>query len=150
MIVLGADMHKRSHTLAAVAASTGELVGDKTIAVGDRGFADALAWAAGLDDDRLWALEDCRHVSGAFERFLLVHGERVVRVATRLMAGERRAGRDRGKSDRVDAIAVARRRCARASSGCRWPSWPASSSRSGCWSITANGWSGCAPRSTTT
>ncbi len=108
MIVLGADMHKRSHTLAAVAASTGELVGDRTIAVGDRGFADALAWAAGLGDDRLWALEDCRHVSGAFERFLLVHGERVVRVATRLMAGERRAGRDRGKSDRIDAIAVAR------------------------------------------
>jgi hypothetical protein len=81
MIVLGADMHKRSHTLAAVAASTGELVGDETIPVGDRGFAAALAWAGGLGDDRVWALEDCRHVSGAFERFLLVHGERVVRVA---------------------------------------------------------------------
>jgi transposase len=61
MIVLGADMHKRSHTVAAVAASTGELVGDNTIAVGDRGFADALAWAAGLGGDRVWALEDCRH-----------------------------------------------------------------------------------------
>ena len=36
------------------------------------------------------------------------HGERVVRVATRLMAGERRSGRERGKSDRIDAIAVAR------------------------------------------
>jgi transposase len=108
MIVLGADMHKRSHTLAAVAAGTGELAGEKTIAVGDRGFADALAWAAGLDGERVWALEDCCHVSGAFERFLLVHGERVVRVATRLMAGERRAGRDRGKSDRIDARAVAR------------------------------------------
>ena len=38
----------------------------------------------------------------------LVSGERVVRVATRLMAGERRGGRERGKSDRIDAIAVAR------------------------------------------
>jgi transposase len=92
MIVLGADMHKRSHTLAAVAANTGELLGDETIQVGDCGFAAALDWASGLGDDRVWALEDCRHVSGAFERFLLVHGERVVRVATRLMAGERRAG----------------------------------------------------------
>src|SRR3954463_14799362 len=64
MIVLGADMHKRSHTLAAVAASTGELLGDNTIAVGERGFAAALDWAAGLGDDRIWALEDCRHVSG--------------------------------------------------------------------------------------
>jgi transposase len=108
MIVLGADMHKRSHTLAAVGASTGELLGEQTIQVGARGFAAALAWAGGLGDDRVWALEDCRHVSGAFERFLLLHGERVVRVATRLMAGERRAGRDRGKSDHIDALAVAR------------------------------------------
>jgi transposase len=108
MIVLGADMHKRSHTLAAVAARTGELLGEETIQVGDRGFAAALAWAGGVGEDRVWALEDCRHVSGAFERFLIVHGERVVRVATRLMAGERRAGRDRGKSDRIDALAVAR------------------------------------------
>jgi transposase len=108
MIVLGADMHKRSHTIAAVAAVSGELLGDKTIPVGDRGFSVALDWADGLEDERVWALEDCRHVSAAFERFLLVHGERVVRVATRLMAGERRGGRDRGKSDRIDAVAVAR------------------------------------------
>jgi transposase len=108
MIVLGADMHKSSHTIAAVAAPTGELLGDKTIQVGDRGFADALDWARDLGAERVWALEDCRHVSGAFERFLLVSGERVVRVATRLMAGERRGARDRGKSDRIDALAVAR------------------------------------------
>ena len=107
-MVLGADMHKSSHTVAAVAAATGELRGDQTIGVGRRGFATALEWARGLDDERVWALEDCRHVSGAFERFLLVNGERVVRVATRLMAGERRASRARGKSDRIDALAVAR------------------------------------------
>jgi transposase len=108
MIVLGADMHKSSHTLAAVVDTSGELRGEKTIQVGDQGFAAALDWARGIGDDRLWALEDCRHVSGAFERFLLVRGERVVRVGTRLMAGARRGGRDRGKSDRIDAIAVAR------------------------------------------
>jgi transposase len=56
----------------------------------------------------VWALEDCRHVSGALERFLISRGERVVRVSTRLMAGTRRWSRDRGKSDRIDAIAVAR------------------------------------------
>ena len=89
-------------------ATTGELLGDKTVKVGERGFAAALDWARGLDDERVWALEDCRHVSGAFERFLLVRGERVVRVATRLMAGERRGGRERGKSDLIDALAVAR------------------------------------------
>jgi transposase len=81
MIVLGADMHTGSHTIAAVAAVSGELLGDKTVPVGDRGSSAALDWAYGLEDERVWALEDCRHVSGAFERFLLVHGERVVRVA---------------------------------------------------------------------
>ena len=51
-----------------------------------------------------WALEDCRHVSGALERFLIARGERVVRVSTRLMAGTRRSSRERGKSDRIDAV----------------------------------------------
>jgi transposase len=108
MMVLGADMHKGSHTVAAVAATTGELLGDKTVEVGQRGFTVVLDWARGLGAERVWALEDCRHVCGSFARFLLVRGERVVRVATRLMAGERRGGRDRGKSDPIDALAVAR------------------------------------------
>ena len=60
MIVLGADMHKSSHTIAAVSAISGELLGDKTIQVGDRGFAAALDWARGLGAERVWALEDCR------------------------------------------------------------------------------------------
>src|SRR3954453_17910084 len=108
MIVLGADMHKRSHTVAAIAASTGEGLGDRTIGVGEPGFVALLDWARGFGDDRAWALEDCRHVSSSFERFLLASGERVVRVPTKLMSEARRAGRDRGKSDRIDALAVAR------------------------------------------
>ncbi len=108
MIVLGADLHKRSHTIAAVAAATGEVIGETTGRVTMRGFADLVDWARGQDADRVWALEDCRHVSGSFERFLIGRGERVVRVATRLMAGERRSSRARGKSDSIDAIAVAR------------------------------------------
>src|SRR3954452_25132863 len=108
MIVVGADMHKRSHTVAAIAATTGEAVGDKTIQVGEAGFIALLDWARGFGSDRAWALEDCRHVSSSFERFLLASGERVVRVATKLMSDARRAGRDRGKSDRIDALAVAR------------------------------------------
>jgi transposase len=108
MIVLGADMHKGSHTVAAVTAPMGELVAEKTVKVGERGFAAILDWARALGGVRVWALEDCRQVSGSFERFLLVSGERVVRVATRLMAGARKGGRERGKSDVIDAIAVAR------------------------------------------
>jgi transposase len=69
MIVLGADTHKRSHTIAAVAAVTGELLGEQTGAVGRRGFGALLRWARGLDGERVWAIEDCRHVSGSLERF---------------------------------------------------------------------------------
>ena len=46
MIVLGADTHKRSHTIAAVAAGTGELLGEKTVQVGARGFEELLRLGA--------------------------------------------------------------------------------------------------------
>jgi len=108
MIVLGADTHKRSHTIAAVSAATGELLGEKTVAVGAAGFGSLVVWARGLEGERVWALEDCRHVSGSFERFLLARGERIVRVLTKLMAEARKGGRQRGKSDSIDSIAVAR------------------------------------------
>jgi Transposase len=42
------------------------------------------------------------------ERQLLTAGEELVRVSPKLMAPERRAGRARGKSDAIDALAVAR------------------------------------------
>ena len=108
MIVLGADTHKRSHTVAAVAAGTGELLGEQTVAVGRRGFDALLQWARGLDEDRVWALEDCRHVSGSLERFLIERGERVLRIPTHLTAAARKSARQRGKSDLIDALTVAR------------------------------------------
>lgn len=108
MIVLGADAHKRSHTIAAVDAAMGQVLGEKTVAVGARGFAALVVWARGLGGERVWALEDCRQVSGSFERSLIARGERVLRVPTKLMAETRRSARSRGKSDSIDAIAVAR------------------------------------------
>src|SRR4051795_7674849 len=108
MIVLGADTHKRSHTVAAVAAATGELLGEQTVAVGRRGFGALLRWARGLDGERVWALEDCRHVSGSLERFLVGRGERVLRIPTHLTAKARGSARRRGKSDPLEALNVAR------------------------------------------
>jgi transposase len=83
-------------------------VGERTVQVGAKGFGALVLWARGLGCERVWALEDCRHVSGSFERFLVERGERVVRVTTKLMADSRRRARGRGKSDSIDAIAVAR------------------------------------------
>jgi transposase len=108
MIVLGADTHKRSHTIAAVSATTGELLGEQTVLSGAKGSAALLGWARGLGAERVWALEDCRHVSGSLERFLIERGERVLRVHSKVMAASRREARGRGKSDSIDALAVAR------------------------------------------
>jgi transposase len=108
VIVIGVDPHKQSHTAAAVEQSTGELRGDRTVQARGVGHEQLLAWARSLAGERLWALEDCRHVSVSLERFLLASGERVVRVPPKLMAGVRRGGRQRGKSDAIDALAVAR------------------------------------------
>src|SRR6187200_1555253 len=108
MIVLGADTHKRSHTIAAVAAATGEWLGEQTVAVDRRGFGALLRRARGLDGERAWALEDCRHVSGSLERFLIERGERVLRIPTHLTANARKSARRRGKSDAIDALNVAR------------------------------------------
>src|SRR4051795_10652658 len=100
MIVFGADAHKRSHTIAAISAATGELLGEQTVQVGANGFAALVLWSRELGSQRVWAIEDCRHVSGSFERFLIARGERVLRVTTTLMADTRRGARARGKSDR--------------------------------------------------
>jgi transposase len=53
-------------------------------------------------------VEGCRHVTGRLERDLLAAGELVVRVPPRLMAGARQAVRTPGKSDPIDALAIAR------------------------------------------
>ena len=115
MIVIGVDPHKQTHTAAVVDAAVGELRGERTVRARRLGHEQLLEWARACGEERLWALEDCRHVSVSLERFLLASGERVVRVPPKLMAGARRAARERGKSDGIDALAVARA-CLRESS----------------------------------
>jgi transposase len=108
MIVIGTDTHKRTHTAVAVVGATGELAGELTARAQPTGFLEMLAWARRLGAKRIWAIEDCRHVSAGLERFLIGRGERVVRVAPKLMGASRKAVRHAGKSDQIDALAIAR------------------------------------------
>jgi transposase len=108
MIVIGADTHKRTHALAAVDAGTGRQRGARQIGAEEPGYLTAVRWARGLDDERVWAIEDCRHVSRRFEQALIAAGERVVRVAPHRMGASRRGEREPGKSDQIDALAIAR------------------------------------------
>jgi transposase len=108
VIVLGIDPHKKSHTAVALEAATGELLAELTVPTTEHGHETLLGWARGLSPERRFALEDCRHVSGRLERFLIARGESCVRVPPKLMAGARRSARRRGKSDAIDAACVAR------------------------------------------
>jgi transposase len=80
MIVIGVDTHKRNHMLVAVDGQTGGLLGQRAIAASDAGSLDALRFASELEQERVWAIEDCRHVSARLEASLIAAGERVIRV----------------------------------------------------------------------
>ena len=108
MVVVGADVHKRSHTFVAVDA-VGKQLGQLTVEATTKGHHQALAWARkSFPGEVVWAVEDCRHLSARLERDLLTAGQRVVRVPPKMMALVRASARTRGKSDPIDALAVAR------------------------------------------
>jgi len=104
MIVIGVDVHKRSVTAVAVD-EAGRMLDERTVLVGSD---ELIGWASALDGQRLWAVEDCRLLTPWLERQLLEGGEELVRVSPKLTVPQRRAGRTRGKSDPIDALAVAR------------------------------------------
>jgi transposase len=106
MVTLGGDSHKRTHTLVAVD-DNGRQLGERTVAATPAGHMEALDWA-GHWPERRWALENCRHLSRVLERDLLSAGEAVIQVSPKLMGMARRTGREPGKSDPIDALAVAR------------------------------------------
>jgi transposase len=108
MVVVGSDVHKRTHTFVAVDVA-GRKLGEITVKAEHQGHDRAIRWARERfgQVDR-WAVEDCRHLSARLEIDLLEAGEAVVRVPPKLMAEQRRLARTRGKSDPIDALAVAR------------------------------------------
>lgn len=110
MVMIGTDSHKQTHTVVALD-QVGRRLGIKTVRANSEGHFALVAWAAqfaDVDEEGVcFALEDCRHLTRRLESDLLAAGQRVVRVPTRLMAGARRASREPGKSDPIDAEAVA-------------------------------------------
>jgi transposase len=108
MVVVGADVHKRTHTFVAVD-EVGKKLGQLTVKADGKGHDKAMCWARReFGEDLVWAIEDCRHLSARLEMDLLDAGQAVVRVPAKLMAQVRSSARTRGKSDPIDALAVAR------------------------------------------
>ncbi|HKF88115.1 MAG TPA: transposase [Propionibacteriaceae bacterium] len=107
MVIVGIDAHKRSHTAVAIDAF-GRKLGQRTTGTTSEDHLALLGWAEQFGSQRIWAVEDCRHLSRRLEADLLGAGESIVRVPTKLMAHARDAARSYGKSDPIDALAVAR------------------------------------------
>jgi transposase len=115
MVVVGTDVHKRTHTFVVVD-GVGKKLGHKTFKATGPGHDEAIRWvhaefaeAIAADPDGLrWGIEDCRHLSARLEIDLLDADQQVVRVPAKLMAQTRSSARTRGKSDPIDALAVAR------------------------------------------
>jgi transposase len=108
MVIVGIDAHKRTHTAVAID-EIGRRLGSKTTtSTTSEANLELLRWVDGFGPDRRFAVEDCRHLSRRLEADLLAAGEVLVRVPPKLMAHARDAARTYGKSDPIDALAVAR------------------------------------------
>lgn len=107
MVTIGIDAHKRTHTVVIVD-EQGRQLATKTVGTSTVDHLALLSWAKKYGDELAWAVEDCRHLSRRLERDLLTAGEQIVRVPPKLMANMRDSARTFGKSDPIDALAIAR------------------------------------------
>jgi transposase len=107
MVTIGIDAHKRSHTAVACDEHGRELAQRRT-GTSSAEHRALIAWSAAVGEQRRFAVEDCRALSRRLERDLLAAGEQVLRVPPKLMAKARSGGRSYGKSDAIDALAIAR------------------------------------------
>ena len=135
MIVIGADTHKSTRTIAAVEAARPVCWKKRTAAARPAGFGELLLWARaktppgsghpGLPARLWWS-----------ERFLIARGERVVRVAPKMMA-RARTSRVSAASPTASTRSLSReRRSPKVQSACLSPPRRCRA-RSGCWSMTA-------------
>lgn len=106
MVTIGIDAHKLSHTLVAIDEHGAQLA-ELTVKANAEGHDEAMEWAREWPEHE-WAVEDCRHVTRNLERDLLRGDAKVLRVPPALTATHRRSDRRPGKSDPIDALAVAR------------------------------------------
>jgi transposase len=107
MLTIGVDAHKRVHQAIALD-DRGQVVAAWRGPNAPQAWAELRTWAEGLGEVRRWGIEGAHTYGHGLAQFLVSAGEVVHDVNPRLTAGERRYARRRGKTDRLDAEAVAR------------------------------------------
>lgn len=107
MLTIGVDAHKRVH--AAVALDDAGREVDRWRGPNRLDGWEALrAWAEPLGAERQWGIEGAGQYGRGLAQLLVASDETVWEVNPRQTAAMRRGGRQRGKTDRLDAMAVAR------------------------------------------
>jgi transposase len=109
MVTIGVDAHKRLHVATALD-ERGQELGHRQAANTPEGWAALLSWAVQLCDGipRQWGIEGAGYYGHGLAQMLLADGETVYDINPRWTADSRRRSRHPGKSDRFDALAVAR------------------------------------------
>ncbi len=103
--VVGVDTHRDQHVLSVVAAPTGAVVAQRSVAASGHGYAQALRFAnEQAQGARVWAIEGAGHYGSGLARYLSGRRETVLE-AGRGPRGERRL---QGKDDGLDATRAAR------------------------------------------
>ena len=106
MVTIGVDAHKQLHVAVALDDS-GREIGSWSGSNSRKGWKRLSAWALGLGGIRVWGIEGSGSFGRGLAQELVESGETVYEVNTRWTALRRRGARRPGKSDRLDAHAVA-------------------------------------------
>lgn len=110
MVTVGIDPHKHVHVAVAVDAASRQVGSALTVKNGPHMIVALLTWVRSISDEApvTWAIEDGRGFARRLADGLLIAGEEVVWVPTRLMMAHRKLHAATGaKSDPVDAAAAA-------------------------------------------
>ncbi len=107
MVTIGVDAHKAVHQALALDAA-GTILGSWRGATTPDYWQQLLDWAKTLPGPRQWGIEGAWNYGRGLAQFLVSRAERVYEVNPRWTAERRRGARKAGKSDRLDAHAVAK------------------------------------------
>ncbi len=107
MVTIGVDAHKSVHQ-ALVLDAAGTILGQWRGPNTPDEWQRLLAWAQAFPEPRQWGIEGAWNYGRGLAQFLVAHGETVYEVNPRWTAERRQRARKPGKSDRLDAHAVAK------------------------------------------
>ncbi len=106
MITIGVDAHKRMHVALAVD-EAGREVGDWQGPNSESGWQHLAAWASALGESRQWGIEGAWSNGRGLAQHLVGGGEIVYEINARWTAMRRRSAHKPGKTDELDASAIA-------------------------------------------